>query len=51
MTLSDDGLSVIGAPRKDLSRRKHAIFGHTVDQVLKNASCRVLLTAVRDEAA
>ena len=42
---------VIGAPQKDLSRRRQAIFGHTVDQVLKNASCRVLLTAVRDEAA
>ena len=42
---------VIGAPQKDLSRRRQAIFGHTVDQVLKNASCGVLLTAVRDEAA
>jgi nucleotide-binding universal stress UspA family protein len=42
---------VIGAPRKDLSRRKQAIFGRTVDKVLKNASCRVLLTALKDEAA
>ncbi|HKP10148.1 MAG TPA: universal stress protein, partial [Gaiella sp.] len=42
---------VIGAPRKDLSQRKQAIFGRTVDIVLKNASCRVLVTAVRDEAA
>jgi nucleotide-binding universal stress UspA family protein len=42
---------VIGAPRHDLSRRKQAIFGRTVDKVLKNASCRVLLTALKDEAA
>ena len=41
---------VIGAPRKDLSRRKRAIFGRTVDYVLKNAPCRVLVTAVREAA-
>jgi basic amino acid/polyamine antiporter, APA family len=36
---------VIGAPRKDLSRRARALFGTTVDYVLKNASCRVMVTA------
>ena len=42
---------VIGAPRKDLSRRKRAVFGRTVDYVLKNAPCRVLVTATTEEAA
>ena len=37
---------VIGAPRKDLGRRKRAVFGSTVDYVLKNAPCRVLVTAL-----
>ena len=41
---------VLGAPRKDLSRRKRAIFGRTVDYVLKNAPCRVLVTAVKEAA-
>jgi APA family basic amino acid/polyamine antiporter len=36
---------VIGAPRQDLGRRKRAVFGRTVDYVLKNAPCRVLVTA------
>jgi basic amino acid/polyamine antiporter, APA family len=36
---------VIGAPRRDLSRGKRAVFGRTVDYVLKNAPCRVLVTA------
>ena len=42
---------VIGAPRKDLTSRRRAIFGRTVDYVLKNATCRVLVTAVKGEAA
>jgi APA family basic amino acid/polyamine antiporter len=42
---------VIGAPRKDLSRGKRAVFGRTVDYVLKNAPCRVLVTATAEEAA
>jgi APA family basic amino acid/polyamine antiporter len=42
---------VIGAPRKELAGRKRAIFGHTVDFVLKNATCRVLVTAVKGAAA
>jgi APA family basic amino acid/polyamine antiporter len=41
---------VIGAPRKDLGRRKRAVFGHTVDYVLKNAPCRVMVTASKEQA-
>jgi APA family basic amino acid/polyamine antiporter len=40
---------VIGAPRKLVGRRKRAVFGHTVDYVLKNAPCRVMVAAI-DEA-
>jgi APA family basic amino acid/polyamine antiporter len=39
----------IGAPRKLVGRRKRAVFGHTVDYVLKNAPCRVMVAAI-DEA-
>ena len=42
---------VIGAPRKDFGRRKRAVFGHTVDYVLKNAPCRVMVTAINESAA
>ena len=42
---------VIGAPRRDLSRSKRAVFGRTVDYVLKNAPCRVLVTASTEAAA
>jgi APA family basic amino acid/polyamine antiporter len=42
---------VIGAPRNDLSRSKRAVFGQTVDYVLKNAPCRVLVTASTEAAA
>jgi nucleotide-binding universal stress UspA family protein len=42
---------VIGAPRKDLTRSKRAVFGRTVDYVLKNAPCRVLVTASTEAAA
>ena len=41
---------VIGAPRKDIGRRKRAVFGHTVDYVLKNAPCRVMVSASREHA-
>jgi basic amino acid/polyamine antiporter, APA family len=41
---------VIGAPRKDIGRRKRAVFGETVDYVLKNAPCRVMVTAQRGAA-
>lgn len=43
-------LIVIGAPRKDLSRGKRAVFGRTVDHVLKHAPCRVLVTATEPPA-
>jgi basic amino acid/polyamine antiporter, APA family len=36
---------VIGAPRRDRSQGKRAVFGSTVDYVLKNAPCRVMVTA------
>ena len=36
---------VIGAPKKGIGRRKRAVFGSTVDYVLKNATCRVMVTA------
>jgi APA family basic amino acid/polyamine antiporter len=42
---------VIGAPRKDLTRGKRAVFGRTVDYVLKNAPCRVLVVAAQEKAA
>mgnify|MGYP003694561991 CR=1 FL=1 len=35
---------------RTVGRRKRAVFGHTVDYVLKNAPCRVMVTAI-DEAA
>ncbi len=38
-------LIVIGALRKEVGRRKRAVFGATVDYVLKNAPCRVMVTA------
>ena len=46
----DSEIVVIGAPRRDASSRKRAIFGRTVDHVLKHAPCRVLVTAVKDAA-
>jgi APA family basic amino acid/polyamine antiporter len=36
---------VIGARRQDRSQGKRAVFGSTVDYVLKNAPCRVMVTA------
>ena len=36
---------VLGAPRRHLTSAQSAIFGQTVDYVLKHASCRVLVTA------
>ena len=41
---------VIGAPKKDIGRRKRAVFGETVDYVLKNAPCRVMVTASTETA-
>jgi basic amino acid/polyamine antiporter, APA family len=42
---------VIGAPRRDLGRRKRAVFGNTVDHVLKHAPCRVMVVAPERTAA
>jgi APA family basic amino acid/polyamine antiporter len=39
---------VIGAPRKGIGKRKRAVFGSTVDYVLRFAPCRVLVTASRE---
>jgi APA family basic amino acid/polyamine antiporter len=39
---------VIGTPRKHLTRRQRAVFGHTVDYVLRHAPCRVLVTASQE---
>ena len=36
---------VLGSPRKALTAVQGAVFGQTVDYVLKNARCRVLVTA------
>jgi APA family basic amino acid/polyamine antiporter len=41
---------VIGAPRRDLTRGQRAVFGRTVDYVLKHAPCRVLVTSGRQAA-
>ena len=42
---------VIGAPRLPHRTRRSAIFGKTVDYVLKNADCRVMVGAGRRAAA
>ena len=42
---------VIGTPRKTLTVTQRALFGRTVDYVLRHAPCRVMVTASRDEAA
>jgi basic amino acid/polyamine antiporter, APA family len=36
---------VLGSPRRHLTAGQSAVFGKTVDYVLKHASCRVLVTA------
>jgi APA family basic amino acid/polyamine antiporter len=36
---------VLGSPRRTLTARQAAVFGTTVDYVLKHASCRVLVAA------
>jgi APA family basic amino acid/polyamine antiporter len=42
---------VMGAPRQELIVGGRAVFGHTVDHVLRNAPCRVMVTAPEREAA
>jgi APA family basic amino acid/polyamine antiporter len=39
---------VLGSPRKSLVDRRRGVFGATVDRVLRNAPCRVMVTASRD---
>jgi len=41
---------VLGAPAKELGRRKRAVFGSTVDYVLRNAPCRVMVASGRSAA-
>ena len=41
---------VIGTPRKTLTRSQKAVFGNTVDYVLRHAPCRVLVAASREAA-
>jgi APA family basic amino acid/polyamine antiporter len=41
----DSEIIVIGSPRRRLTGSQAAVFGKTVDYVLKHASCRVLVTA------
>jgi len=38
---------VLGSPRKTLSTTSAAVFGRTVDYVLKHAPCRVMVAAAR----
>ena len=42
---------VIGSPRKSLTSTQRAVFGRTVDYVLRHAPCRVMIAASPDEAA
>ncbi len=39
---------VIGTPRKSLTRSQRAVFGDTVDYVLRHAPCRVMVAASRE---
>jgi len=48
-TRRESEIIVIGAPRKQFGRRR-AVFGDTVDYVLKNAPCRVMVTATEAAA-
>jgi len=42
---------VLGSPRKDLTSRRRGVFGSTVDRVMRNAPCRVMVTASRERTA
>jgi basic amino acid/polyamine antiporter, APA family len=41
----DAEIIVLGSTRRGLTARQEAVFGRTVDYVLKHAKCRVLVTA------
>jgi APA family basic amino acid/polyamine antiporter len=42
---------VIGSPRKALTRSQRAVFGRTVDHVLRHAPCRVMVAAAPEEGS
>ena len=44
-TRRNSEIIVMGAPRRDVRRQRGRIFGDTVDYVLKNAPCRVMVAA------
>jgi APA family basic amino acid/polyamine antiporter len=46
----DAEIIVLGSPRKQLTARQRAVFGRTVDYVLRHAPCRVMITASPDAA-
>lgn len=46
----DTEIIVLGSPRKALTRRRRGVFGATVDRVMRNAPCRVLVAASRAAA-
>jgi APA family basic amino acid/polyamine antiporter len=46
----DVEIIVLGSPRKRLTQRR-GVFGATVDRVMRNAPCRVVVTAAREDAA
>jgi basic amino acid/polyamine antiporter, APA family len=41
---------VLGTPRKSMTARQRAVFGRTVDHVLRHAPCRVMVTSSRGGA-
>jgi APA family basic amino acid/polyamine antiporter len=41
---------VLGSPRKHLAERRRGVFGTTVDRILRNAPCRVMVTAAKSAA-
>jgi basic amino acid/polyamine antiporter, APA family len=47
----DAEIIVLGSPPKALTQRRRAVFGATVDRVMRNAPCRVMVTASRERVA
>jgi basic amino acid/polyamine antiporter, APA family len=47
----DAEIIVLGSPRKSLVARRRGVFGTTVDRVMRQAPCRVMVTAIRERAA
>lgn len=44
-TRRDAEIIVLGSPRKALTQRRRGVFGATVDRVMRNAPCRVMVAA------